>query len=131
MDKSTYEGRQDDIKNLELPEIESFANQYFERDYNVSFVTGQGELSSVCPKTGLPDFATLSIDYTPDKKCLELKSFKEYITAYRNVGIFHEFLANKILDDIVKAISPKYLDVSIKMNPRGNITTVVDVSYSK
>ena len=67
--------------------------------------------------------------YTPDEKCIELKSFKEYITAYRNVGIFHEFLANKILDDLVSAVDPRDMNVRVEMNPRGNIKTVVESDY--
>lgn len=127
---SSYEGLQDDIKNLDLPEIETFENKFTHRDYNISITSGEGELSSICPKTGEADFATLSISYTPDKKCIELKSLKKYISAFRGVGIFHEFLANKILEDLIGAIFPRDIDVSIRMNPRGNITTTVTADYT-
>lgn len=126
-----YEGLQEEIKNLELPEIETFKNQYTEREYTISIQSGNGELSSICPKTGLPDFATLSIIYTPLFKCIELKSLKEYIGAYRDIGIFHEFLANRILEDLVKAVEPRNMNVSIEMNPRGNITTTVEADYEE
>ena len=82
-----------------------------------------------CPKTGLPDFATLTVTYQPNEKCIELKSFKEYMNAYRSIGIFHEFLANKILEDLVSEVDPKEMSVNIDMNPRGNITTQVKVDY--
>ena len=126
---SQYEGRQDEIKDLKLPKIETFENEYPDRDYDVTIVTGKGELSSVCPKTGLPDFATLTVTYQPNETCIELKSFKEYMNAYRVIGIFHEFLANKILEDLVSEVDPKQMSVIIDMNPRGNITTKVRVDY--
>lgn len=129
--KSTYEGLQEKVKELEFPEIETFKNQYPNREYVISIQSGNGELSSICPKTGLPDFATLNIVYTPLFKCIELKSLKEYIGAYRDIGIFHEFLANRILEDLVKAVEPRNMNVSIEMNPRGNITTTVEADYEE
>ena len=128
-EKNSYEGRQDKIRSLELPEIETFENIYSGRRYTINIETGQSELSSICPKTGLPDFATLYIEYEPDEKCIELKSLKEYFGAYRNIGIFHEFLANKILEDLVKAVDPLSMKILIDMNPRGNVRTKVSSSF--
>ena len=85
----------------------------------------------MCPKTGLPDFATLNIDYSPDKTCLELKSFKMYTIYFRDVGIFHEHLVNKILDDIVKACKPRQAKVEGIVTPRGGIQTTVVAEYKK
>ena len=122
---ASYENLQSDIRKIDRPPIETFANEFKDRQYNVRLECGQGELTSVCPKTGLPDFGTLFVNYRPMQKCLELKSFKEYLLVYREVGIFHEFLTNLIAEDIVKAIKPAYLGVEISMNPRGNIATYV------
>lgn len=126
---SEYEGKQEDILSLELPKIDSFKNIYDGREYDITIITGQGELSTICPKTGLPDFATATIVYQPNELCIELKSFKEYITAYREVGIYHEFLANRMLTDIIEAVIPNSISINIEMNPRGNIKTLVDVMW--
>ena len=83
------------------------------------------EFSCVCPKTGHPDFATLILTYVPDNLCLELKSFKEYLVAYRNQGIFHENVVNKALDDIVKTINPRRAKLEGIFNSRGGIQTTV------
>jgi 7-cyano-7-deazaguanine reductase len=83
------------------------------------------EFTCVCPKTGLPDFATLIIEYRPAKYCLELKSFKEYLLVYRSLGIFHEHVVNKVLNDCVKSVSPKYMKVTGIFNSRGGIQTTV------
>jgi len=83
------------------------------------------EFTCVCPKTGLPDFATLVIEYRPTKYCIELKSFKEYLLFYRDLGIFHEHVVNKVLKDCVKAVSPKYMKVTGIFNSRGGIQTTV------
>ena len=123
---SDYEGLQSEIRNLETPKIEVFENEYSNRNYEINLICGDGELTSICPKTGLPDFAKLEIRYHPEEYCLELKSFKEYLLFYRDVGIFHENLTNKIADDIAEACKPSVVDVKITMNPRGNIKTVVE-----
>jgi len=127
--KSSYEGLQGQVRKLKTPEIEVWENQYADRDYVVDLEVP--EFTCICPKTGLPDFAEIHLSYVPDKVCLELKSFKMYIVAYRNVGIFHEHLVNKILDDVVKACKPRYLKIEAVMNPRGGITTVVTSEYPK
>src|SRR5882672_9935134 len=100
-----YEGLQDHIKGLELPEIETWENQYPDRDYRIRVEVP--EFTCICPKTGLPDFATLTLDYVPDRRCVELKSLKLYLVAYRHLGIFHEHVANKVLDDFARAVQPR------------------------
>lgn len=125
----TYDGRQDHIPSLQTPEIESFTNVYEGKDYTIDFTVP--EFTAVCPKTGLPDFGVILVSYIPNKRCIELKSFKEYILSYRNVGIFHEFLVNKILEDVVKSIDPKYLKVIGDYNARGGIKTIVTREYKK
>ncbi len=87
------------------------------------------EFTCICPKTGLPDFAVIKVDYRPAKDCLELKSLKMYTIFYREVGIFHEHLVNKLLDDMVKACAPRWMKVSVEMNPRGGIYTAVEAEY--
>jgi 7-cyano-7-deazaguanine reductase len=127
--KSSYEGLQSKVRNLATPEIEVWENQYSEREYIVQIEIP--EFTCICPKTGLPDFATIKIDYIPGKSCLELKSLKMYIVFFREVGIFHEHLTNKILDDIVKSCAPRWARVSAVMNPRGGIATSVSAEYKK
>lgn len=127
MKPSSYEGRQDQIRNLQTPEIEVWANQYNDRVYTISLEVP--EFTCICPKTGLPDFAILYLDYVPQATCLELKSFKMYINFYRDIGIFHEHLVNKILDDIVNACQPKSATLKAVMNPRGGIKTIVEAHY--
>ena len=97
---SDYEGRQEQVRDWELPAIETFRNIYADRDYRVTL--SMPEFTCVCPKTGLPDFATLTLEYVPDHLCLELKSLKEYLLAYRKRGIFHENVVNRVLDDVTK-----------------------------
>ncbi len=109
------------------PHIELFNNPRPGRDYKITITCP--EFTSVCPKTGQPDFGTIIIEYTPDKKCIELKSLKFYIQSYRNKGIFYESLTNKILDDLVAACRPKWMRISSKFTPRGGITTDVCVEY--
>ena len=125
--KSSYQGLQSHVRNLPTPAIEVWDNQYADREYQITIQIP--EFTCICPKTGLPDFATIKIDYSPAKMCLELKSLKMYIVYYRNVGIFHEHLVNKILDDIVKACCPRWVRVQAGMNPRGGIATTVCAEY--
>jgi 7-cyano-7-deazaguanine reductase len=109
------------------PAIECWPNQYPERDYIVRIEAP--EFTCVCPKTGLPDFATLRVQYVPDRLCLELKSFKMYLLAYRQMGIFHENVVNLILEDIVAAASPRRLEVSGVFNVRGGLQTTVTARH--
>lgn len=126
---SNYEGLQTRIRFLKTPDIEVWKNQYQDREYTIHLSCP--ECTCICPKTGLPDFATVNVTYSPDKFCLELKSFKMYIIAFRDVGIFHEHLVNKILDDIVKSCSPRWAKVEGIVSPRGGIATTVVAEYKK
>jgi len=114
---------------LELPAIEVVDNLVQERPYSVTFTIP--EFTCVCPKTGQPDFATLRITYVPDAHLIELKGLKLYINAYRNIGIFHEFVTNKILSDLVAACDPLHMEIEGDFNVRGGIKTVVKAAYDK
>ncbi len=122
-----YEGRQGHIPELKTPPIEVFENVYPGNDYLIQLENP--EFTAICPKTGLPDFGIVYIDYRPGEHCLELKSLKEYFFFYRDVGIFHENVVNKVLDDLVKAASPRYLKVKAVYNVRGGIKTTVEREY--
>ena len=89
------------------------------------------EFTSVCPFSGLPDFATFRLEYVPDKKAIELRSLKYYPLAYRNVGIYYEHLVNKLLDDLAGACSPKRMTVTLECTPRGGIRTTVSAQYPR
>lgn len=128
-DVSKYEGLQANVRDMDTPAIDTWENMYADKHIMVSIQSGQGEVTSICPKTALPDFATVHIDYIPDKLCIELKSLKEYYLFYRDIGIFHEHLTNRILDDFVTACRPRYAKVSVDMNPRGNIHVVCDAEH--
>ncbi len=110
-----------------LPPIETFPNQF--PDYEIRIDVP--EFTSVCPKTGLPDFGILEIRYIPDKLCLELKSLKMYLLGYRNLGIFYENAVNRILEDIVKACRPVLATVTGEFNPRGGITSIVEAHFPR
>lgn len=120
---SSYENLQGDIRDWQTPEIEVFTNIYPDRDYEIRMTIQ--EFSCICPKTGMPDFAELRLTYVPDKLCLELKSFKEYLLAYRNKGIFHENVVNRVLDDIIETIQPRRVHLEGVFNSRGGIQTTV------
>jgi len=111
--------------DVKLPNIECFENQF--RKYKITIVIP--EYTSVCPKTGQPDFGTITIEYEPDKYVIELKSLKIYIQAYRNVGIFYENAVNRVLNDIVKAAKPVWIKVKGEFNPRGGIKSIVEAVY--
>ena len=125
--QSSYEGLQKTVRQLKTPTIDVWENQYPDKEYTVSLEIP--EFTCICPKTGLPDFATIHITYGPLKTCVELKSFKMYLIFYRDVGIFHEHLVNKILDDFVKACRPRWAKIEVAMNPRGGIGTTVKAEY--
>jgi 7-cyano-7-deazaguanine reductase len=110
-----------------LPDIETWPNQY--SDYEIEIQIP--EFTSVCPKTGLPDFGRIIIRYVPDKACLELKSLKMYELAYRGLGIFYENAVNKMLRDIIRACEPKRITVIGEFTPRGGIQSRVVASWSK
>jgi len=125
---SSYHGLQKNIRKLKTPPIEAWKNQYSDKEYIVDLDIP--EFTCICPKTGLPDFAAISLRYRPDRWCVELKSFKLYIGSYRDVGIFHEHVVNKILDDLVKACRPRWAHIRMVFNPRGGITTSVEAEYN-
>jgi 7-cyano-7-deazaguanine reductase len=104
-------------------QLETFPNPRPERDYTIEIVCP--EFTSMCPKTGQPDFGTITFVYTPDQTCVELKSLKLYLQRFRNQGIFYEAVVNRLLDDFVKACGPRYLKVTGEFTPRGGITTTV------
>ncbi|MGC8655438.1 MAG: preQ(1) synthase [Thermoplasmata archaeon] len=127
--ESSYEGLQDDIKNMVIGTIDVVNFPYQER--NTVITVKSEEFTSICPKTGLPDFARISIHYIPDGKLIELKSLKLYLNSYRNVGIFQENAVNKILDDIVKYSDPKFALVIGEFNARGGLTSRIVARYDK
>lgn len=113
--------------DVPLPAIEVWTNQF--PGYEITIE--QPEFTSVCPKTGLPDFGLLVLRYEPDKSCLELKSYKEYLLAYREVGIFYENAINRILRDVVAACKPKRASLTGVFNARGGMSASACASYSK
>jgi 7-cyano-7-deazaguanine reductase len=110
-----------------LPPIETFPNQFPDYEIKVEYP----EFTSVCPKTGLPDFGTITIRYIPNKYCLELKSLKMYLLGYRDLGIFYENAVNRILKDIVKTCQPMKAVVTGEFNPRGGLTSIVEAQYPR
>jgi len=108
-------------------QLETFENQFPGRDYTIEIRCP--EFTSVCPKTGQPDFGVLTFIYTPDQKCVELKSLKLYLNQFRNEGIFYENATNRILDDFVAMVEPRRVVLMAEFSARGGITTTVTVSY--
>lgn len=107
--------------------LEVFDNEFPQRDYVIEIVCP--EFTSVCPKTGQPDFGTLTFTYTPERKCVELKSLKLYLQSFRNDGIFYENVTNRILDDLVAVAQPRRMKLVASFTPRGGISTNVIVEY--
>ena len=112
---------------MSTPTLETFPNPRPERDYEIAIDCP--EFTSVCPKTGLPDFGAIRITYTPDTKCVELKSLKYYLVEFRNRGIFYEAVTNQILDDLVDLLKPRRMTVVGDFSARGGITTKVTATY--
>lgn len=110
-----------------LPEIETWPNQY--RGYEITIT--MPEYTSICPRTHLPDFGTVTLHYLPDKLCVELKSLKYYILAYRNLGVFYENAINRILDDVVHACKPHWAVVKGEFNTRGGMHAMVEAKYPR
>jgi 7-cyano-7-deazaguanine reductase len=125
--QSEYRQCERDGLDVKLPEINSFANQF--RAYTITIVIP--EYTSVCPRTGQPDFGTITIEYEPAKLVIELKSLKLYVQGYRNLGIFYENAVNRILDDIVDACKPKWCKIKGEFTPRGGIKSTVEVTYPR
>ncbi len=109
--------------------LETFPNPRPERDYEIQIHCP--EFTSVCPKTGLPDFGEIRITYVPDRTCIELKSLKYYLAGYRNQGIFYEAATNQILDDLIAACRPRRMTVTGAFTARGGITTTVVAEFAK
>jgi 7-cyano-7-deazaguanine reductase len=118
------------VSPVETPsaeQLETFTNEYPGRDYTIEIICP--EFTSVCPKTGQPDFGTITFTYTPAERCVELKSLKLYLQRYRSLGVFYETLVNRLLDDFVKACQPRRCRVVGSFTPRGGITTKVTCVY--
>ncbi len=111
-----------------LPALETWPNQYG-REYEI--VITVPEFTSICPKTGLPDFATLTVTYVPRERCVELKSLKEYLLAFRSLGIFNENAVNRVLEDLVAALDPRRMTVRGAFTPRGGIQTTVEAGWPR
>jgi len=122
----SYEGLQMLVPGMATPSIETWEFQY--PGSNTDLTIEIPEFTCVCPKTGLPDFATIIIQYTPNKQCIELKSLKEYVLFYRNLGIFHEHVVNRMLQDISKSCKPKKMTITGVFNARGGIQTTVQAT---
>jgi len=129
MKKSSYEGLQKNVRNLKTPGIEAWENQYPDKIYTINIDIP--EFTCICPKTGLPDFAQIQVEYCPGKYCIELKSLKMYTIFWRDVGIFHEHLVNKMIDDLARAVKPRTMRIKAVFNPRGGITTTVIREYKR
>ncbi len=108
-----------------LPSIESWPNQFPGYEITISVP----EFTSICPKTGLPDFGVLTVTYRPDRQCLELKSLKNYFLAYRNLGIFYENVVNRVLKDVIAACAPATAEIVGEFNARGGMKSVIRASY--
>ncbi len=109
--------------------LETFDNPAPERDYTIHMEIP--EFTCLCPKTGQPDFATLELEYVPDRLCVELKSLKLYVWSFRDEGAFHEAVTNRILDDLVAATAPRWMRLTARFNVRGGITTSVTVEHPR
>ncbi len=123
-----YEGLQKGVRNLKTPKIAVWRNQYSDKLYTICLDIP--EFTCICPKTGLPDFAHISIEYSPKEYCIELKSFKMYTIFYRNLGIFHEHVINKMLEDFVRSSKPRWVRITGEFNLRGGIKTTVEREYN-
>lgn len=111
----------------DAPELETFPNPEKDREYLICHEVE--EFTSVCPKTGHPDFAEMTISYRPKETCLELKALKLYLQSYRNLGIFYEAATNKILDDLVKACDPRWMELETRWGTRGGINSIITVEH--
>ncbi|MBN1553720.1 MAG: NADPH-dependent 7-cyano-7-deazaguanine reductase QueF [Phycisphaerae bacterium] len=110
-----------------MAELETFDNPHPNRDYVITHVAP--EFTSVCPKTGQPDFGTITVEYVADKLCVELKSLKFYLQSFRNEGVFYEDLVNRILDDLTAALQPRRMTVRGEFTPRGGMHSTITAEY--
>ena len=128
MPESQYEHLQDTIKDIVIePGLEAFANMYQDREYEI--LLEFDEFTCVCPRTGLPDFASITIEYIPDRLIIESKSLKLYLSAFRNIGIFSEHVVNRILDDVVRVCEPRFVEVTGTFAPRGGVGITVNAVH--
>lgn len=107
--------------------LETFKNEFPNRDYTI--IHTAPEFTSLCPKTGQPDFGNITIEYVPDKLCVELKSLKLYLNSYRNDGLFYESATNRILDDLKAVCKPRYMKITAEFNVRGGISSVIEAEH--
>lgn len=114
--------------NDKLKILETFPNAYPGRNYRI--IHTAPEFTSLCPKTGQPDFATMILEYIPDELCIELKSLKFYYNSYRNDGIFFESVTNKILEDLIEICKPRFMRLTAEFNVRGGISSVIVAEYN-
>jgi 7-cyano-7-deazaguanine reductase len=114
---------------MNLPDLDTFEYKYKGKEINISFTCP--EFTAICPFSDFPDFATIKIDYVPNELCVELKSLKLYINAFRSLKIFHEHVVNRILEDFVRTCDPMAVDIEGDFNIRGNIKTVIRGSYRR
>jgi 7-cyano-7-deazaguanine reductase len=126
---SEYEDLQREIKGLDLGKIDSVHFSFNESATHITIETD--EFTSICPRTGMPDFGKIIVQYLPDEKIIELKSFKLYLHRYRNVGIFQENAVNKILEDLVASCSPKFMVVTGEFKARGGLRTRVSARFER
>ena len=117
------------VDTIDVDVLETFPNEYPGKDVIINIDTN--EFTAVCPYSGLPDFATLKVNYVPNKHIIELRSFKYYLLSYRNVGIYQEHAVNRILEDLVKCCKPKWMQVIADYNIRGGVHTVASVEWGK
>ncbi len=128
MANTDYQGKQDKIRELIItPGLDVIENQYTDRDYVVELKTN--EFTTVCPKTGLPDFATVTIQYKPGEYLVEQRSLKLYLNGYRNIGIFQEHATNKIFDDFIGQVQPRWAKIEVVWNIRGGVGVKVEREY--
>ncbi len=125
--KKEYVNCETEGLDTKLPPIECFGNQF--KSYTITTVIP--EYTSLCPKTGQPDFGTVTIEYEPDRSIIELKSLKLYVQAYRNIGIFYENAINRILEDVVKACKPEWCMVKGEFSARGGIKSTIEARYPR
>jgi 7-cyano-7-deazaguanine reductase len=111
------------MPSIPKPDLETFANPQPERDYTIRIRVP--EFTCLCPKTGQPDFAELTLDYVPDQRCVELKSLKLYVWSFRDQGAFHEAITNQMLSDLVAAVAPRFMRLTADFNVRGGIYTTI------
>ena len=116
------------LSAIDTSVLETFPYEYAGKDIVINIETD--EFTAVCPWSGLPDFATIRVDYIPTKVCIELRSFKYYLLSYRNVGIYQEHAVNRILDDLVRCSSPQWMKVTADYKVRGGVHTVASREYS-